>query len=50
MTANHEPCPRCGEQPTVTKGPSYWIAYCPNSHLPGRWDAVAKLENALNRT
>lgn len=35
MDSMHEPCPRCGEQPAVTKGPTYWTAYCAKSHFPG---------------
>lgn len=24
----NEPCPRCGKQPVVTKGSTYWSAHC----------------------
>lgn len=40
VLANHESCPRCGEQPVVTKGPTYWTAHCPMAHLPGRVSAT----------
>jgi hypothetical protein len=36
MLANQEPCPRCGKQPEAVKGTTYWTAYCPTGHLPGR--------------
>ncbi len=35
MDSMNEPCPRCGAQPVVTKGPTYWTAYCTKSHFPG---------------
>jgi hypothetical protein len=40
VLANHEPCPRCGEQPQVTKGPTFWTAHCPVSHFPGSVSAT----------
>lgn len=35
MDSMNEPCPRCGAQPAVTKGPTYWTAYFTKSHFPG---------------
>lgn len=37
---NHEPCPRCGKQPVVKKGPTYWTAHCSESHLAGSVSAT----------
>jgi hypothetical protein len=36
MESRHQPCPRCGNQPTVSKGKTYWTAYCARDHFPGR--------------
>jgi hypothetical protein len=36
----HEPCPRCGKQPIVSKGKSYWTAHCETSHFPRKVEAT----------
>lgn len=53
------PCPKCGAQPEVKKGKTYWTASCPTPHVLARvagnpmktkkdaldaWDYVVKHE------
>lgn len=33
-TGLRQPCPRCGGQPEVKKGKTYWVAACPKDHFP----------------
>jgi hypothetical protein len=40
MDSMHEPCPKCGDQPAVTNGPTYWTVYCEKSHFAGRVSAT----------